>query len=294
MANVAEIVTERIISQLQAGIVPWHKPWTGNDLPINYVSRKKYSGINLLMLDKGGEWLTFKQCADRGGKVKKGEKSSRIVFYKFVEADADEDAEDGHTKAYPVIQYSNIFHISQCEGIETKIKPNLDIVPNASCDAAIASYIDRYGITFTEANGSSRAFYSPTKDSVTVPDKSQFETVEEFYSTVFHELIHSTGAASRLNRIKDRAAFGSAEYSKEELVAEIGSAMILTELGVHTEKAFNNSAAYIGGWLKAIKDGDSRMVISAASQAQKAVDMILGRKKELTAESASSKEMNNK
>ena len=281
MADVYGIVTDRIIKALEEGTVPWQKPWIGANKAINYVSRKPYRGINTLLLDQPGEYLTFKQCESLGGKVKKGEKSNMIVFFTFSER--KEKGSDGEDKiiSFPVLKYYNVFHISQCEGIESKLTPpSPEADPLAEGETIIDGYISRSGVGFEAVKGSDRAFYRPSEDRVVVPHISQYKLVEEYYSTTFHELTHSTGHSSRLKRFGEKndgiAAFGNDVYSKEELIAEIGSSMLMSIAGIERSETFTNSAAYLQSWLNVLK-GDKRLIVTAANAAQKAVDLILGK-----------------
>jgi antirestriction protein ArdC len=270
--NIYEAVTQRIIEQLEQGIIPWRKTWKGS-VPINYVSRKPYQGMNYVMLPYGGEWLTFKQAKDAGGSVKRGEKSRMIVFYKIIEKIND----NGEKENIPYLQYSNVFHISQCEGIKSKLeecKPNDNIKPIDTAEQVLNDYINRSGVTFENVAGSNKAFYSPTNDKITMPEITQFEKAEEYYTTAFHESAHSTGHKTRLDRLTETAAFGSAVYSREELTAEIAATMVMNFTGLELPETFENSAAYIQGWLKALKN-DDKAIVTAASKAQKAADMIL-------------------
>lgn len=283
--DVYGIVTEKILKALEMGVVPWQKPWVGTGAAINYVSRKPYRGVNTLLLDQPGEYLTFKQCESLGGKVKKGEKAQMIVFFTFSEhKEKDANGEDKITK-FPVLKYYNVFHITQCEGIESKLEPpspNAD--PLADGEAIIDGYVSRSGVKFEPTKGSDRAFYRPSEDRVVVPDISQYKIIEEYYSTSFHELTHSTGHSSRLKRFGEKndgiAAFGDDVYSKEELIAEIGSAMLMSISGIERPETFTNSAAYLQSWLKVLKE-DKRLIVTAANSAQKAVDLILGKSAEV-------------
>lgn len=282
--DVYGIVTEKILKALEEGTVPWQKPWIGSGRAINYVSRKPYKGINTLLLDQPGEYLTFKQCESLGGKVKKGEKSNMIVFFTFSEhKEKDANGEDKIT-TFPVLKYYNVFHVTQCEGIESKLEPpspNAD--PLAEGEAIIDGYVARSGVGFEAVKGSDRAFYRPSEDRVIVPHISQYKLIEEYYSTSFHELTHSTGHSSRLKRFGEKndgvAAFGDEVYSKEELIAEIGSSMLMSIAGIERPETFTNSAAYLQSWLKVLKD-DKRLIVTAANAAQKAVDCILGKSAE--------------
>ena len=273
--NVYQYVTDRIISELEKGKIPWRKPWKGQKA-INYLTRKEYRGINTLLLPYPGEYLTFRQVKEKGGSVKKGEKSSMIVYYNWYE----KEDQDGNKQSYPILRYYNVFHISQTEGIETKLeefKPENenDIITEA--ENTITDYITRENIKLEKVLGSDRAYYSPAEDKVVLPEIGQFSSTHDYYSTVFHELVHSTGHESRLNRIKNTGirSFGSESYSKEELIAEIGSSMICNTLNIDIPETFKNSVAYIQSWLTVLKN-DVRLVVIASGQAQKASNRILG------------------
>jgi len=293
--NVYQMVTDRIVAQLEQGLVPWHKPWTGVGLEdggaINYVSRKPYSMLNQMLLGREGEYLTFKQIKERGGSIKKGAKAGVVVFFTTTTYTKREEVqEDGSTETVnvvkehlmPVLKYYNVFHIDDCEGIESKIKVEEDagpkISPIESAEKVLNGYVEREKeLQFRNNIPTDRAYYSPTLDLISVPMLSQYEIAEEYYSTTFHEAIHSTMPENRCNRKSEQklAAFGSEDYSREELVAEIGSAMLCNNVGIDCEKAFKNSVAYIQGWLKKLKN-DNRMIVWAASRAEKAAKYILG------------------
>lgn len=287
--NVYQAVTDRIIAQMEQGIVPWHKPWTGAaDGAINYVSRRAYSVLNQWLLGRDGEWITFKQVQQCGGRIKKGAKAGMVVFYtqkqyKVMVNVEDEDGnvhEEERTKVKPVLRAYNVFHISDCEGIESKIQDGVknDVEPIEQAEKVISEYVSREKeLTFRNDSVTDKAYYSPASDMVCVPMISQYDVVEEYYSTTFHELVHSTMKESRCNRKAENkmAAFGSADYSREELVAETGSAMLCTKVGIDCDKAFKNSVAYIQSWLKALKN-DNKMIVLAASRAEKAAKYIMG------------------
>lgn len=287
--NVYQMVTDRIIEQLHKGIIPWHQPWTGASLEdggaVNYITRKPYSQINQFLLGRPGEWLSFKQIKGLGGSIKKGEKSSFVVFFTFAKATRETTKEDGTNEnvefQYPVLRYYNVFHIDQCKGIETKINEATEneVEPIDAAENVINGYLSREPkLRFQNDKVSGHAYYSPSKDMVVVPKLSQYTIVEEYYSTTFHELVHSTSPAYRCDRKSEQkgiAAFGNEEYSREELVAELGSAMICNAVGMDCEKAFKNSVAYIQSWLKALKN-DNKMIVWAASRAEKAAKYILG------------------
>lgn len=287
-----QMVTDRICAMLEQGLKPWAQPWSsaescawsGNDgrvyTLINQMlladPEKKYKSAAELFADVRGEWVTYKQALERGGHVKQGEKGRKIIHYTMVEKKKGE-GEDERVETYPCITVHTVFHIRQCEGIEQKFHLDGDKLYDFTADTAAEDlaheYIKREGITYNPVRGN-RAYYSPELDTVVTPLPEQFQDSAEYYSTLFHELTHSTGHESRLNRLDKCAAFGSEIYSTEELVAEIGSASLLATLGIETGDTLTASAAYIKNWLKALKN-DKRMVVTAASRAEKAVRMIL-------------------
>ena len=226
-----------------------------------------------MLLGRPGEYVTFRQCQQEGGKVRKGEKSSMVVFWKWIE---QEDEESGKKKSIPFLRYYNIFHIDQCEGLTARYSQKAPANPATADEAAdriINAYCSREGVKLLHEEGD-RAFYRPATDSITVPHMRQFSATAEYYSTVFHEMTHSTGHKSRLDRLDRIAAFGSEDYSKEELIAEIGAAALVNQAGLETASSFRNSAAYIQNWLSILRN-DRRFIISAAGKAEKAVNLIL-------------------
>ena len=283
--DIYQEVTDRILELLEAGTVPWRNPIHrngGGGWPINMDSRKKYRGINVFLLATVGwatgygsdYWVTFKQAQKLGGKVRKGEKSSLVVFWKQYDT---KDKETGEDISVPVLKHYNVFNAEQCEGIEPPDAAIPD--PNAEPFKPIQAARD---IVIGYKNGpeviqtGSRAFYRPSTDEVTIPKPERFDTAENFYSVLFHELVHSSGISKRLDRGLDTnlAPFGSVDYSKEELVAEMGAAFLAAVAGI-SPPTIEQSAAYIAGWQKQLK-GDKKLVVSAAGSAQKAVDLILG------------------
>lgn len=270
--DIYQEVTNRIISQLEQGVIPWQKPWVASGSAISHVTGKPYSLLNQMLLGRPGEYVTFKQCQQEGGKIKKGEKAQMVVFWKWLDV---EDEETKKVEQIPLLRYYNVFHIDQCEGIKPKYTEGLPCVakPEEEAEKVIEGYISRSGVKLRHAEGD-RAYYSPGKDMITLPILDQFINIAEYYSTAFHELTHSTGHENRLNRLSKVACFGSEEYSKEELVAEIGAATLMTWTGFETKSSFNNSVSYIQSWLKALQN-DKRMIVSAAGKAEKAVKLIM-------------------
>lgn len=273
-ANIYEMVTNAIIEKLEAGIVPWRKAWVngGANQAVNWTTQKAYRGINALLLD-AGEYATFKQITSAGGKIIKGSKASMVVFWKWIEK---EDEKTKEIEKIPFLRYYNVFNIAtQVTGLESKRKPMESYEHNAieECENVIKGYVNSPDYTFQSGSG---AWYKPSMDVINMPPIKDFKQVEEYYTTFFHEMIHSTGHTSRLARegVTGLASFGSETYSKEELVAELGAQMIASITGVDNA-TIDNATSYIGSWLKALKD-DKTLLVKAGAQAQKAVDYILG------------------
>lgn len=279
MSKVYEIVQEKIVKQIEeaienGGTVPWRKPWKGG-IPRNFITKKNYRGINLMMLE-GGSYLTFNQIKDlykknKNVKLRKGSKSHVVVFWKFNDRVQDEDTDEENNRG-PIFKYYRVFSVRDVDGIEDDTA-NFENEPIENAESLVKNYGEEVKIHVQTSN---KAYYTPTLDYIVVPKLNQYENPNEFYSTLFHEMVHSTGHKSRLDRFdgSDSSIFGSESYSKEELVAEIGSNMILSILGIEDEKQQENSVAYLYGWLSKIKE-DPKLITSAAQKAQKAADFIL-------------------
>ena len=271
MASVYEIVTERIVAALEAGVIPWRRAWTATPPPRNLASGKPYRGINVALLSLANfgspYWLTYRQATERGGHVRKGEKGSPVVFWKILE-----DTEDGEKRA-PLLRYYTVFNAEQCEGIE---------VPQASRPAGFDPIAEAERILANlPANsapirhGASRACYRPGDDVIEMPSRERFTPPAEYYSTAFHELTHATGHKSRLDRrsvMADDYPDHATAYGREELVAEMGAAYLCAQAGI-LPATLDNSAAYLGSWIRTLR-GDSRLVVQAAAAAQKAADWL--------------------
>ena len=265
-------ITNRMIAEMEKGIIPWRKPWMASGAAISHTTGKPYSLLNQMLLGKAGEWLTFKQVNAEGGYVRKGEKASICVFWKWIEK---EDEETGEITQVPFLKYYNVFHLSQCEGISAKYSQELTKVANAdeTAESIVAEYTKREGVMIEHVEGN-QAYYQPTMDRIVLPMMKQFAETAEYYGTAFHEMIHSTGHVKRLNRLDATAHFGGEDYSKEELVAEIGSSALVHHCGLETQESFRNNTAYIQSWLSVLKN-DKRFIVSASSKAEKAVKYVL-------------------
>ncbi len=278
-------VTNQIVARLDTGVEPWRSPILGRSngaagSPQNIESLKPYRGVNVFMLaftawTKGygsSYWLTFNQAKAHGGNVRKGEKSSLVVFWKEFET---MDQRTGDPKRSAVLRYYNVFNVEQCEGVQA---PDLlpftpsEFKPVEAAEALVKGYADGPAI----AEGGQQACYRPFTDTVQMPEPTRFASTEEYYSTLFHELAHSTGHAQRIDRklTTEPKPFGSVDYGREELIAEMAAAFLCGHAGI-VPAVMENQAAYIQGWLKTLKQ-DKRLVIAAAGAAQKAADWIKG------------------
>lgn len=275
-----DAVNKQILAQLEKGNIPWKMPWK-TDFPINLVSKREYEGFNWwsLMLEqmlhgyKSNVWATFNQISQAEGKVKKDEKSTMVVFWKVLEYQSktrkDKNGKPAIEKV-PLLRYYRVFNLDQTEGITIKAE-EYKVQKNESAEAIIEHYKKQLPIKY----GGNRAYYVPKDDYIRIPNREQFHSEDEFYATNFHEMTHSTGHKTRLNRFGEdySAHFGSETYSKEELIAEMGSAYLCARTGI-LPNTVQNTGAYINSWLKALQN-DKTLLVSAGGKAQKAVQFIL-------------------
>ena len=273
-SSVYQIITEQIIRQLESGVAPWHKPWT-TELPKNIVSKREYRGINVFLLASLGYgspyWLTYKQATELGGNVRRGEHGAKVVFWKFDKYEAEDADGQMVEKTSAILRYYTVFNLEQCDGIAAPDASRV-VNPITECERIV-----RGTPNAPRFEQDCRAWYRPSTDTVGMPARNTFDSAESYYSTLFHELTHSTGHPKRIGRegIEKLNTFGSESYSKEELVAEMGAALLAGMAGIE-RSTLANSAAYLKPWIDVLK-ADSRMVVFAASQAQKAADYVLGR-----------------
>ncbi|MBS1631490.1 MAG: DUF1738 domain-containing protein [Bacteroidetes bacterium] len=277
--DVYTIINEKIIEQLEKGTVPWRIPWTTAGLPKNLITDRPYRGINLMLLASTGYeqnyFLTYKQLTDIGGKVKRDEKGHMVAFWNFPEKDENTDAveETSESKKKATLRYYTVFNIAQCENIPKDRLPaseGRECSPISECESIVENMPKCPIIKHKEK----AAYYNPLQDFINVPQQKSFIRDEAYYSTLFHELVHSTGHHSRLARkdLIEMAEFGSDAYSHEELVAEIGTCYLLSLTGIESE--FEQNAAYIKGWLWKLKN-DKRFIFSASAQSQRAIEFIM-------------------
>lgn len=230
-------------------------------------------------------FLTFRQAQALGGCVRKGEHGLPVIFYKQLERDAGTDEQGERTTTrIPMLRYYTVFNVEQCDGLampEAPQAPAVTIEPISACEQLVEAMPHRPTIT----HGVARAYYRPATDVVNMPAKELFSESAEYYSTLYHELVHATGHESRLNRptLTEASHFGDANYSKEELVAEMGATFLCGITGIEN-RTITNSAAYIASWMRRLRD-DRKLLIQAGSAAQRAVDFITNARRDLPAES---------
>jgi antirestriction protein ArdC len=283
-------VNYKIISMLEQGVAPWRRTWSTYGLAKNYATGHVYTGINFIMMNNTLHpipfFMTLNQVRTMGGKLKKGAKADKVIYFNVVYKDQNNRVvnKDEATHLYNIgievktlkfIKYYNVFNISDVEGIELEIS-EIQLKPNEKidkCESIVANMPKCPEIKHIDSKG---AFYSPGLDIVNMPQIEQFESTEAYYATLFHELIHSTGHVSRLGReeVMNPHTFGSKAYSREELVAEMGASFISSSVQIDFDKIFENNVAYLAGWLKVLKE-DSKFIFKVASEAQKGVDFIL-------------------
>ncbi len=280
--NAYDTITQQIVVQLEQGTVPWRCPWRVQGLPKSLLSQKPYRGINVWLLITrpyvSPYWLTYKQAQEIGGWVRAGEKGTPVVFWKFAndQREADE-SEATSTRRPPLLRTYTVFNSEQCElpaSLTAKLATPVerDLAPLAACEQLVTQMPNPPTILHDAPTAS----YSPRTDTVQIPSVSRFESTAEFFSTLYHELVHATGSGSRLARpgVTEGARFASHAYSLEELVAEFGAAFLCGISGI-TPQTLENSAAYIAHWLARLHD-DRTLLLRAASQAQHAVDYMCG------------------
>jgi antirestriction protein ArdC len=278
------MVTERMIATLEHGTVPWHKPWqAAAGRPRSMSTGQAYRGVNVFLLgltaaEEGYAspyWGTYRQISELGGQVRRGERSTLVIFWKQAEhAEADPRTGEPATRQLPVLRYYRVFNAAQAGRLPDRFHPAPGQEPEI---AAPQEVLDRYlaeGPQLVHVPGD-RADYHPASDTIQLPLRAQFRSAENYYATAFHEAGHSTGHPDRLNRpgIAAFDHFGSGQYAREELAAQMTSSLLCAQTGIDNPEIFGNSASYIAGWLSALHD-DHKLVITAAAQAQRACDLI--------------------
>jgi antirestriction protein ArdC len=283
LANIYEQMTDRIIAALEEGRIPWKKEWRTSGktsgLPYNLVSGAPYRGINVFSLLCSGYsqsgWCTYKQAQTLGYQVRKGERSSPVVFWKFPDKARKLEKPD----AAPFARFYSVFNIEQLDGVPAELPfEGMTFDPIAECERVVSDFMGSASHP-TLGHGGDRAYFSPSSDHVQMPHRETFNNAGGYYATLFHEFAHSTGIKSRCDRAELQAigGFGDEPYSKEELTAEFASAFLCAETGCSNEERVSNSVAYIQSWIQKLKN-DKAMAVQAAQRAQRASDFILLRK----------------
>jgi antirestriction protein ArdC len=275
--DIRDTIAQRFIDALNGGVIPWRKPWSGGMLgrPHNAQSKKPYRGSNALFLGMlqliksypTGQWVTFKGCNALGGRINTGEKATPIMFWNFKEV---ADKATGEKKTIPMLRWYNVWNLAQTNGCNVKVEEVKAKEPIAAAESVVRGMKNPPKIT---VQSSDMAFYTPSRDEITMPLLAQFVNAESYYSTMFHELAHSTGHATRLDRKLD-GTFGTDPYSREELIAEMTAAFLSAECGI-LDAVQDNSTAYVQHWATRLGK-EPRLILDAASAAQKAADHILG------------------
>ncbi|MGB5083331.1 MAG: zincin-like metallopeptidase domain-containing protein [Methylocystis silviterrae] len=276
-------ITDRIVAALETGVAPWRKPWdpdkAGGPLsPINAATGRRYRGINVVLLGMSQfsfasgdpRFCSYKQAKEKGWQVREGERGTTVIFYKQLhveDRDAPADAED-RTRRIPLLRAYTVFNASQIDGIPAFVPPTVEEAPWRRFDAA--DIIMRNSKAVVRIGGD-RAFYSPATDHIQLPVEHAFRSPAGLAAVQIHELSHWSGASHRLNRDLT-GGFASPNYAKEELVADIASCLVNSELGLPTD--IENHASYVASWIKHLKD-DKREIFRAAAAAQKAADYCL-------------------
>ena len=278
-----EIITEKLIDELGKGNVPWRKPWSlkAGQFPMS-ADGYQYNGINALILGlapySDARWVTFKKAQKLEGNIKRGEKGYPVVFYKHLEIEQENEKGEKEIKDIWIMRYYTVFNVEQCENLKLPPvdKENAEAPEKSlTADEIIEHMPNQPSISY---DGGNRAYYRPSNDSIHLPKEDSFDSQDGMYATIFHELTHSTGHSSRVGRkgIEEPSMFGCEKYAKEELVAEFGASFLCHESGIKND--IPQHASYIKSWHDKLQN-DPKLLITAASQGQKAANYILGKTK---------------
>lgn len=284
--DIYQRITDRIIEQIEAGTPPWVRPWSnvGDTAPINIISNRAYRGINNVMLQLEAEahgyplnrWLTFRQAAERGARVRKGETGAQIIYFQLrkvgatVEAFPDQMGDDIPERVIPLLRGYTVFNVAQVDGLPSELLAPPEPLPEFAAEDAADELILDSGIHIL--HGGFRAYYSPAEDRVQLPVQKLFKEEAHYYGTALHELVHATGHPSRCNR-QLTTRFGSEAYAAEELIAELGAAFLCAHCHIDGQL---QHASYLSSWLEVLKR-DKRAIFVASTKAQQAADWLIAR-----------------
>ena len=273
-------ITDAIVAELEQGFAPWVKPWrstAGQNAAMNIVSRRPYSGINVLITWaacsrngwKAPHFLSFDQAKEAGGTVRKGEKATHLVFFK--QLTVQDKVDPGKLKNIPLMRGFTVFNVEQCDGLPEKFTNPEPLKPrnNDERDALVDEFVATTKAVIKEGHG--EAYFAPGADYISMPAYASFKSGDHFNATRFHELVHWTGHKSRLDRdLLNR--FGDQRYAAEELVAELGAAFLCAEFDIDGDL---RHAGYLATWLKLLKS-DPKAIFTASAAAQKAANFLRG------------------
>lgn len=276
--DIAQQITDRIISELEKGAAPWVKPWRtlkqapGAGMPYNPASGTQYRGVNhfwLGMQPWAMPWfVTYKQAQALGGTVKAGQKGTPVVYWNVHRKETTGDNGEAVTSAYAFVKSYWVFNVEQCEGLELPPMPETP-APDFDAVPAVMALVDRLALSGGLTHAGDQAYFRPSTDAIVMPPMAAFNSAAEYHATLLHECVHATGHDSRLKRLTP-ARFGSEEYAYEELVAELGAAMLCAHTGIDGDL---RHSGYIESWLKALRN-DKKFILSAAGKAQAAMDWL--------------------
>jgi antirestriction protein ArdC len=291
MTTTENKITTLIIDELKKGNCIWRKDWSGISMPANYTTGKEYNGINTLLLTlnqwRSSYFLTFNQAKKAGGHIKKGEKATPIIKYdvyfkhkqtghtvmydKLIKYPKDEQK---NYKRLSFLKYFYIFNYDQTENLPNKDKDikKIDFKPLKKAQSIVNTYLNKQNIKLQHQT--QRAYYNPASDYINMPKPDTFTSKSAYYATLFHELTHSTGHKKRLDRGLQKNSMYKQEYSKEELVAELGSAFLSSKARINNKDSLKNNVGYIKSWLKFLQN-DPSYIISGAAKASRATNYII-------------------
>lgn len=282
--TVYKIVNEKIINMIEQGHIPWRKTWEGNVQPQNLITKIPYRGVNVWLLSatqfKSPYWLTWKQTEKLGGAVKDDQKKNFeiVVYWNIIKFN---DNVDDKEKTVPILKYYRVYNLEQIDLPANIMEKHVDSVSSSvfnsfeKAEEILSNFQEMPEIV----NDSTETTYDPLYDKILLENLSNFKSKDHYYYSLFHQIVHSTGNTKRLDRFRpaDFDLFGDTKYTKEELVAEMGSTYLCSYSGI-APQSIDATAEYINGWLNVLKPDDGRFIVFAASRAQKAVDYILNNK----------------
>lgn len=276
--DIAQQITDSIIAELEKGAAPWVKPWRtlkqapGAGMPYNPASGTQYRGVNhfwLGMQPWALPWfVTYKQAQALGGTVKAGQKGTPVVYWNVHRKETQGDNGETVTSAYAFVKSYWVFNVEQCEGLELPPMPETP-APDFDAEPSVMALVDRLDLKGGLTHAGDQAYFRPSTDAIVMPPMAAFTDAAHYHATLLHECVHATGHDSRLKRLTP-ARFGSEEYAYEELVAELGAAMLCAHTGINGDL---RHSGYIGSWLKALRN-DKKFILSAAGKAQAAMDWL--------------------